>query len=101
MSTFPEIPNESLSETDLPPPNADWNQVSQFAITYDGYERCGSFEKCADIANARLGGSLHNLRTCLFFEQRRWRHFGDYPGEEHMAYFHRIIEEIRELVKGH
>ena len=43
---------------------------------------------CGDLANERLSifektavweGSFEQLRCCLFFEQRRWRHFGIDP----------------------
>jgi hypothetical protein len=35
------------------------------------------------------------LRTCLFFEQRRWRHFGDEPDEEAMEYIRSVVQKIR------
>lgn len=100
MSQLPEISNEDLSEADLPPPNADWGLICSFAHQYNGYEKCGSTEECAEIANSQLGGSLHNLRSCLFFEARRWRHFGEEPDAEAMTYIHRIIEDVRSLVNG-
>lgn len=99
MSQLQEIESELLSEADIPPPNADLDLIFRFALKYDGYERCGSHKACAEIANAQLGGSLHNLRTCLFFEQRRAHHVGEELNEEDMAYLHRVIEEIRTLIK--
>ena len=50
---------------------------------------------CAEIANARRHNSLTDLRTCLFFEQRRWRHFGEDPEGEDMAYIREVVEKIR------
>ena len=39
----------------------------------------------AKIANERRDSTLTDLRTCLFFECRRWRHYGDDPDEEDCA----------------
>jgi hypothetical protein len=38
------------------------------SLTFNGYNVWGSFETCAEIANAQRHDSLTNLRTCLFFE---------------------------------
>jgi len=102
-----EISNAELKEKDLPPPNADWGVISRFALTFSGYAYWGSFNKCAEVANrcARdwnkkktLPHSLIDLRTCLFFEQRRWRHFGYEPNRGAMGYIHAIVEAIRNKI---
>jgi len=102
-----EIANEELSESDLPPPEAGWREIGRFALSFNGYEAWGSFQKCAEVANrwgdafratATLPDSLTELRTCLFFEQRRWRHFGYDPNEEAMRYISALVEEIRKRV---
>jgi hypothetical protein len=95
-----EISNEQLRESDIPGPGADWQAISEFALAFDGYQIWGSFEKCAEIANARRAESLTDLRTCLFFEQRRWRHFGEQPDEEAMAYIRGILEQVRGIVRS-
>ena len=103
-----EIATKDLSEDDLPPQNAKWEAINEFALTFNGYEYWGSFDKCADVANqsykiyvtkGRLPDSVNALRSCLFFEQRRWRHFGECPDEETMAYIHQIIESIRTKIQ--
>ena len=68
--------------SDIPVPDADINEIGCFALTFDGYEHWGAFEKCAEVANAERQNTLTDLRTCLFFEQRRWRHSGYGPDEE-------------------
>jgi len=93
-----EILNEDLQLADLPPPNADWGEINRFAHTFNGYEAWGSFERCANVALSRKHGTLTELRTCLFFEQRAMRHNGDTPDEEDMGYWHFLIEEIRRCV---
>ena len=102
-----EIANTELSESDLPSPDAGWREIGRFALSFNGYEAWGSFRKCADVADrwadavratATLPDSLTELRTCLFFEQRRWRHFGFDPDEEAMRYIGALVEEIRKRV---
>lgn len=91
-----QIPNNLLKLTDVPADNAGWYAISTFALTFDGYKAWESPDKCAEIANTRKHGSLSELRTCLFFEQRRWRHFGDNPDEDSMAYIREVVAKIRQ-----
>ena len=97
------IANADLTENDLPAPNADWGKIGRFALSFNGYEYWGSFAKCGEIANKSakiyretkvLPGSLSELRTCLFFEQRAWRHYGEIPDEQAMIYIHALIKSI-------
>lgn len=73
----------------------------------DTFTHWGSFDQCADIGNrwaaayARnkaLPESLIELRTCLFFEQGRWHHFGDNPEQASARYIGDLLEEIRRRV---
>lgn len=57
----------------------------QFALTFDGYAALGS-ERCAEIANKQSPSTLTELRACLFFEQRRCRHFSRNPDAETSRY---------------
>jgi hypothetical protein len=71
-----------------------------FALTFDGYGHYGSEAKCAEVANARRERysrrkPLSELRACLFYEQRRWRHFGYAPDCEAMRYIRLLLENIR------
>ena len=102
-----EISNEDLEIGDVPAPDAGWGQIGRFALTFDGYDHWGSFDKCAEIGNRwaetyaerqALPDSLTDLRTCLFFEQRRWRHYGWEPDEQAMRYIHALVEAIRDKV---
>lgn len=90
-----EIPNDELTITDVPASGADWNEIGGFALSFDGYR----LPDCAEIANARRHGSLTDLRACLFFEQRRWRHFGEEPDAETMTYIRDLVERIRDHVE--
>ena len=104
-----KIANADLTENDLPVPYASWSIISRFALSFNGYEYWGSFDKCSEVVNKSakiyreteaLAGSLTELRTCLFFEQRRWRHYGEQPSEQAMSYIHALIEGMREKVRA-
>ncbi len=82
----------------IPGTDAGWYEISMFALQFDGYKECGSAEACAAIANAGRDNTLTELRTCLFFEQRRWRHFGEEPDEAGMVYILGLVAKIRDKV---
>jgi hypothetical protein len=98
-----ELANSELTVDDVPGPDDElW--IMEFALTFDGYEHYGGFEACADACNAAgrryftegpLPGSLTELRACLFFEQRRWHHYGDSPDAETRRYMAALLDGIR------
>jgi hypothetical protein len=92
--------NAQLTLNDLPAANATWSEIAKFALRFNGYEVQGSLERCAEIANSRKHDSVADLRTCLFFEQRRWRHFGEAPDAETMQYIRDVIEKLRAKLSG-
>lgn len=92
------IPDEALKPDLIPAPDASWDVIQDFALSFAGYKIHGSYEKCAEIANAQRRESLSDVRTCLFFEQRRWRHIGEEPDDETLLYIRSLVEEIRTRV---
>ena len=90
------IDTEKLTLDDLPSADADVHEIFRFALTINGYEIAGSFGDCADIANEPRHDTLEHLRMCLFFEQRRWRHFGVNPDGEDLAYIRELVVKMRE-----
>lgn len=99
MDGLPEpIPSEKLILADVPDPKSPWDVINRFALTFNGYQFHGSFGACAVLANAHRHDSLDDLRTCLFFEQRRWNHFGDHPQGEDEEYIRSIVRKIREYL---
>jgi len=58
--------------------------------------------RCATAYAERqvLPESLTELRTCLFFEQRRWHHFGEDPNGQSGTYIHALLEGIRRKVQS-
>ena len=98
------IPNSQLIEKDLPSRRAAWKSIVPFALTFNGYKHWGSFKKCREVATLgleqyrkkkKLAQPLTDLRTCLFFEVRRWKHFEKNPSKEGMLYIRALLEEIR------
>jgi hypothetical protein len=97
---------DKLTLKDIPEADARWRRgIDLFAYSYDGYKH----KNCAKLANATKKTfekkkqipkslTLNQLRTCLFFEQRRWRHFEKDPDAENMFYIRSLVEAIREKV---
>jgi hypothetical protein len=99
-----KIPNSQLIESDIPGNHAVWKKIQPFAFTFNGYDYWGSFKKCREVAQhgvdlhrnqQDLTQSLTDLRTCLFFEARRWKHFEKNPSKKGMEYIHALVGAIR------
>ena len=97
------IPNSQLIEKDIPSRRAGWGKIEIFALTYNGYTQWCSFKKCREVAKQginlykgkkELTQSLTDLRTCLFFEARRWKHYEKNPTKKGMEYVHILVEAI-------
>jgi hypothetical protein len=43
---------------------------------------------------------IEQLRGCLFFECRRYRHFGHAPGIQDVPYIRQLVHSIRDAVRG-
>ncbi len=104
-----KIPNSQLIIGDLPSRRAAWKTIIPFAQSFNGYEHWGSVEKCREVAkhgvvmykaNQDLTQSLTDLRTCLFFESRRWKHLEKNPSKAGLVYVHALIEAIRVRVQA-
>ena len=77
--------------SNLPSPkDVTWDDLQKLALAINGYDLAPSlgFSDCGQLANERLRdfertgewyGDAAELWCCLFFEQRRWRHFHDVP----------------------
>lgn len=98
------IPNSQLIDEDIPSNRASWKKIQPFALTFNGYKHWGSFKRCREVAEQGvslhrgrkvLNQSLTDLRTCLFFEARRWKHYEKNPSKKGMEYIHVLVEAIR------
>jgi hypothetical protein len=99
-----------LKATDVPPATASWGAIGAFALTLDGYDAIGQRE-CGVLAN-RVNGefakkpetlqalSLREARACLFFEQRRFHHFGWEPKGVGREYINALLDAIRNKIES-
>ncbi|HMK63178.1 MAG TPA: hypothetical protein VK386_06130 [Acidimicrobiales bacterium] len=101
--TAAAVPNGRLTSDAVPGPGAVWEEVEEFALSYDGY---GYWSDVAELARRTLQrwtrdhGLPHNLdelRGCLFYEERRWHHFGREPLGPSRQYFDALLAAIGQL----
>jgi hypothetical protein len=94
-----EVANAQLSVADIPSFMEAWSRIEPFALTFDGYQYWGSIDKCAEVA-AKTPATLTHLRTCLFFEARRWSHLKKQPDEKALKRIRALVFAIKEKVKN-
>ena len=90
------IPNSELNPEMIPLLMSSYADISEFAITFYGYD----LPNCAELANSRTAVTLSELRAVLFFEQRRFRHFGHNPEGNDLEYIRSIVCKIRERLES-
>ena len=93
-----EVGNSELTPADVPSFKEVWARIEPFALTFDGFKYWGSVEKCAAIAQARRPGSLTELRTCLFYEARKWQLTKKTPDAASMKFIRALVYAIRQKV---
>ena len=98
MSAVLTIKNTDLRLEIIPSDVASIDDLIHFAHTFNGFEVLGSFGACADLANERRATSLTEARACLFFEARRWRHFGYTPDVDAFIWWRELVARIRGFV---
>ena len=97
------ITNAALARTDVPEPGDTWEAVSDFALSYDGYAYWDDLPELANRCVQRwtrdrsLPATIDELRGCLFYEQRRWHHFGGDPAGRSAEYMAALVDALRAL----
>ncbi len=91
------IANTDLRPENIPSPASDMETIFEFAQSFDGYERWGS-ERCGEIANAKKHRTLTEVRTCLFYEHRRYRHMDATPRMREELYIRGLVQKILAMV---
>ena len=94
-----ELANTELTPADVPAVGELWERIEPFALTFDGFRYWGSVEKCAEVAG-QTPGTLTDLRTCLFFEARRWKNLGCEPDSASMIRIRALISVIQQKIKA-
>lgn len=94
------IPTNKLKLANVPPPDADREQLEQFCLTVDGYEggRFTPDDLLADAERVERTGlehaSLDELRAAAFVRQRELR----WSSMDSGHYDERLLRSIRALV---
>jgi hypothetical protein len=97
------IVNTELDITAVPQRGESWDAVSDFALSYDGYAYWDDLAALAGSVLQRwtrrrsLPDTLDELRGCLFYEQRRWHHFGEEPTGRSAEYMWAMVNAIASL----
>ena len=109
-SRFPAtIPTTALTLLDVPEGSASWSgddatapwkTISKFALTFDPAEHDPYHLAPSGLSGVTPETSLVLLRAYLFFEQRRWNHFGRPIDEKSLAEVRRLVALIRSKLEA-
>jgi hypothetical protein len=88
------IATSKLTKKHLPADDASVSDMIAFAHTFDVKGAGLTFERLAEIAYSKDHSSIDTMRACLFFEARRWRHFGEGPDQEAFQYWRLLVAGI-------
>ncbi len=91
----PYLPTSELTPADVPAADGPLDPIISFAYTLNGYWVAGSFQRCADFAEAPDWDSVEELRIAMFFSVRAAHHVGDEFGG---AVLRRLVGRVGELV---
>jgi hypothetical protein len=106
MSAPRRLPDGSIL---VPGPDASGSEISVFALTYNGYSRHGGMSGIGERMNrlaadfeqrGQLSDDLSELRTALFFEQRRAHHVEPYGPDWPTPYVLAVLDRIRDQTGG-
>jgi hypothetical protein len=98
MSERKIIATNDLLKEDVPNPDrCSWHELSLFALTFDPEKE--EDEKLKGQTYPTSNGELFELRSDLYFEQRRWNHFHKEPDRESMEKLREVLRRIYELLE--
>ncbi len=98
------VPNAQLRVHGIPERGDTWDAVSSFSLSYDGY---AYWDDVCELATRHIRNwtrhhtlpvSIDEVRACLFYEQRRWHHFGEDPNGRGEQYVWALLDTLRNLV---
>ena len=98
------VPNGGLALSDVPGRGDPWETVSCFSLSYDGYAYWDDLTEVAARSLRRwtrdrtVPATIDEVRGCLFYEQRRWHHFGEEPHGRGAEYVGDLLDALRRLV---
>ena len=92
-----------IGQFDAIPASFLWQTSAEFAHLIDGYAIMG--DALGTLANEHLQaaerqgvwrGTSRELWLCLFFEHRRWRHFGELPSGHDLKLLDDLCDALRQ-----
>jgi hypothetical protein len=98
------VTNAQLRVHGIPDRGDPWEAVSSFSLSYDGYAYWDDVSELATrhvrvwTRDRMLPASIDEVRACLFYEQRRWHHFGEEPNGRGAQYVWALLDTLRSLV---
>jgi hypothetical protein len=98
------VPNAQLQLGAIPERGDPWDAVSSLSLSYDGYAYWDDVIELATRSirswtrDRAVPGTIDEVRACLFYEQRRWHHFGEDPSGRGALYIGALLDTLRTLV---
>jgi hypothetical protein len=98
------VPNGQLRVHAIPEKGDPWDVVSSFSLSYDGYAYWDDVSELATrhirdwTRHRALPTSIDEVRACLFYEQRRWHHFGEEPNGRAALYVWALLDALQNLI---
>ena len=66
------IRTENLKIQDLPPGDAGWSQLTEFALTFDPVAEIGEWTWSSNLLQYSNSSSVKEIRSYIYFMQRAW-----------------------------
>ncbi len=66
------IRTQDLTIQDLPPGDAGWNQLTEFALTFDAVVEIGEWTWSSNLLQFSSSSSVKEIRSYIYFMQRLW-----------------------------
>jgi hypothetical protein len=99
--SIPEyISNDDLTPEMVPAERAPWHEIVLFSLTFNVYQKAGSFNACTEVRDTRDCTTLTEMRAFLYYEQRRWIGLGKNPDEKGMDFIRELLARIREKIEN-
>lgn len=93
------ISNENLSQDMIPPRGAPWSDIAWFSLTFNGYQKNGSFNRCTTVACTRECRTLSEIREYLFSELSIRNRMDKDPDEVSLEFMYELLDRIREKLR--
>lgn len=93
------IPNAALTTEMVPHRGAPMGEIVRFSLTFDGYWRKGSFNRCADVPVSREGTTLSEMRACLSHELKVFIRSGSALDSGTEAFIRNLLGRMRSAVE--